>query len=63
MAKPFPGPLTPGPREYPLSDTLCAKVGIGVCWDRHRLFIARELARSGVKIVLRPVDDDFERGR
>jgi apolipoprotein N-acyltransferase len=28
-------------------------------WDRHRLYIVRELARSGAEIVLMTVDDDF----
>jgi len=51
----------PGPRTYPVFDTPHGTVGIGVCWDRHRLFITRELARSGAQIVLMPVDDDFER--
>ncbi|MEE9617529.1 MAG: nitrilase-related carbon-nitrogen hydrolase [Anaerolineae bacterium] len=50
----------PGPRTYPVFDTPYGSVGIGVCWDRHRLFIARELARNGAQIVLMPADDDFE---
>lgn len=49
----------PGPRTYPVFDTPHGAVGIGVCWDRHRLFITRELARSGAQIVLMPADDDF----
>ncbi len=32
---------------------------IGVCWDVHRLWIVRELARSGAEIVLLPMDNDF----
>ncbi|HEY73394.1 MAG TPA: apolipoprotein N-acyltransferase [Thermoflexia bacterium] len=58
--------FVPGPREYPVFDTPYGQVGIGVCWDRHRLFITRELARSGpqqgsgAQIVLMPADDDFE---
>ena len=51
--------FVPGPREYPIFDTPFGKVGLGVCWDRHRLFITRELARSGAQIVLMIVDDDF----
>jgi apolipoprotein N-acyltransferase len=51
--------FTPGPKEYPVFDTPHGKVGLGVCWDRHRLFITRELARSGAQIVLMTVDDDF----
>jgi apolipoprotein N-acyltransferase len=35
------------------------EVGLAVCWDRHRLFITRELARSDTEIVLMTVDDDF----
>jgi len=50
----------PGPRTYPVFDTPHGPVGIGVCWDRHRLFITRELARNGAPIVLMPADDDFD---
>ncbi len=50
----------PGSRTYPVFDTPYGSVGIGVCWDRHRLFIVRELARNGAQIVLMPADDDFE---
>ncbi len=35
------------------------EVGLAVCWDRHRLYITRELARSGAEILLMTVDDDF----
>jgi len=49
----------PGPRDYPVFDTPYGEVGLAVCWDRHRLFITRELARSGAEIVLMTVDDDF----
>jgi apolipoprotein N-acyltransferase len=55
--------FTAGPRQYPVYDTPYGKVGIGVCWDRHRLWITRELARAGAQIVLMPVDDDFNRNR
>ena len=51
--------FVPGPREYPVFETPYGKVGLGVCWDRHRLYITRELARSGADIVLMTVDDDF----
>jgi apolipoprotein N-acyltransferase len=36
---------------------------MGVCWDRHRLWITRELVRAGAQIVLMPVDDDFNHSR
>jgi len=51
--------FVPGPRDYPVFDTPYGQVGLGVCWDRHRLYITRELARSGADIVLMTVDDDF----
>ncbi|MCA9934270.1 MAG: hypothetical protein KC415_10115, partial [Anaerolineales bacterium] len=51
--------FAPGPNEFPVFDTPQGKVGIGVCWDVHRLWIVRELARSGAKIVLLPMDNDF----
>ncbi len=50
-----------GPREFPVYDSPYGTVGIAVCWDRHRLWIVRELARNGAQIVLMPVDDDFNR--
>jgi apolipoprotein N-acyltransferase len=49
----------PGPREFPVFDTPNAKVGISICWDVHRLWIMRELARSGAEIILLPMDNDF----
>ncbi len=52
-----------GPHEFPIFETPYGKVGLGVCWDRHRIWITRELARSGAQIVLMPVDDDFNRNR
>ena len=52
--------FAPGPDEFPVFDTPHGKVGVGVCWDRHRLWITRELARAGAQIVLMPVDDDFD---
>lgn len=51
--------FVPGPMEFPVFDTPYGQVGLGVCWDRHRLWIVRELARAGAQIVLMPVDDDF----
>ena len=51
--------FVPGPLDYPVFDTPFGDVGLSVCWDRHRLFITRELARSGAQIVLMTVDDDF----
>ncbi len=51
--------IVPGPAEYPVFSTEYGQVGIGVCWDRHRLNVVRELARSGAQIVLMPADDDF----
>ena len=51
--------FVPGPLEYPVFETPYGKVGLGVCWDRRRLFITRELARSGADIVFMTVDDDF----
>ncbi len=51
--------FSPGPRAYPFFSSPYGKVGLAVCWDRHRLFIVRELARSGADIMLLTVDDDF----
>lgn len=42
-----------------LFETPYGKAGISVCWDVHRLWIIRELARSGAQIVLLPMDNDF----
>jgi len=55
--------FVPGPEDFPIIDTPHGKVGIGVCWDRHRLWIVRELARAGAQIVLMPADDDFNHNR
>jgi len=52
-----------GPHDFPVFDTPYGQVGIAVCWDRHRLWISRELARAGAQIVLMPVDDDFNHNR
>lgn len=52
-----------GPKQFPVYETPYGQVGIAVCWDRHRLWITRELARAGAQIVLMPVDDDFNRNR
>ena len=51
--------FVPGAREYPVFETEYGRVGLAVCWDRHRIYITRELARSGADIVLMTVDDDF----
>jgi len=48
-----------GPLEFPVSTTPYGKVGVAVCWDVHRLWIMRELARSGAQIILLPMDNDF----
>jgi apolipoprotein N-acyltransferase len=52
--------FSPGPRAYPVFSSPYGDVGLAVCWDRHRIFITRELARSGAEIVLMTVDDDFD---
>ena len=49
-----------GPDDYPVFDTPYGKVGIAVCWDRHRTDILRNLAKNGAQIALLPVDDDFD---
>ena len=51
--------FVPGPHTYPVFETPYGTVGLGVCWDRHRIDIIRALARHGADIVLMPVDDDF----
>lgn len=51
--------FVPGPRDYPVTSTPYGKVGIAVCWDVHRLWIMRDLARAGAEIVLLPMDNDF----
>ncbi len=51
--------FVPGPDEFPVFDTPHGKVGVGVCWDVHRLWIVRELARAGARVMLLPMDNDF----
>jgi len=48
-----------GPREFGITQTPYGKVGIAICWDVHRLWIMRELARAGAEIILLPMDNDF----
>ncbi|WP_457646906.1 apolipoprotein N-acyltransferase [Profundibacter sp.] len=48
-----------GPHSYPVYASPFGKVGVAVCWDVHRLWIMRELARSGAQIILLPMDNDF----
>jgi apolipoprotein N-acyltransferase len=48
-----------GPQSYPVYASPHGKVGVAVCWDVHRLWIMRELARSGAQIILLPMDNDF----
>ncbi len=49
-----------GPHSFPVFEKPHARVGIAVCWDVHRLWIMRELARAGAELVLLPMDNDFE---
>lgn len=51
--------FVPGPRDYPITATPYGQVGIAICWDVHRLWIMRDLARAGAEIVLLPMDNDF----
>lgn len=51
--------ITAGPHNFPVFTTPYGAVGISICWDVHRLWIIRELARSGAKIILLPMDNDF----
>jgi apolipoprotein N-acyltransferase len=51
--------IAAGPREFSVAATPHGKVGIAVCWDVHRLWIIRELARAGAEIILLPMDNDF----
>ncbi|MEI6291551.1 MAG: nitrilase-related carbon-nitrogen hydrolase, partial [Chloroflexota bacterium] len=51
--------IIPGPESFPVFETDFGKAGIAVCWDVHRLWIIRELARSGAQIILLPMDNDF----
>jgi len=52
--------FAPGPEDFQVLDTPYGKVGVGVCWDIHRLWIVRELAWAGARIVLMPMDNDFD---
>jgi apolipoprotein N-acyltransferase len=51
--------ITSGALDFPVFDTQYGKASIAVCWDVHRLWIIRELARSGAQIILLPMDNDF----
>jgi len=43
------GGYVAGPNQFPVYETPYGRVGIAVCWDRHRLWITRELARAGAQ--------------
>jgi apolipoprotein N-acyltransferase len=51
--------ITPGALDFPVFDTQYGKASVAVCWDVHRLWIIRELARSGAQMILLPMDNDF----
>ncbi|MCB9144917.1 MAG: apolipoprotein N-acyltransferase [Anaerolineales bacterium] len=51
--------IVAGPPQFFSTSTPYGNVGISVCWDVHRLWIIRELARSGAQIILLPMDNDF----
>ncbi len=51
--------ISAGPHVFASTPTPYGNVGIAVCWDVHRLWIIRELARAEAKIILLPMDNDF----
>ncbi|WP_274366054.1 nitrilase-related carbon-nitrogen hydrolase [Paenibacillus thermotolerans] len=51
--------FVPGQAWGSVFDTAYGMVGLGVCWDRHTTGIVRALSRNGARLVLMPVDDDF----
>lgn len=52
--------FSPGPRDYPVYDTIYGKAALAVCWDRHDPSIMRGYAKNGAQIALIPADDDFD---
>ncbi|WP_434339753.1 nitrilase-related carbon-nitrogen hydrolase [Motilimonas cestriensis] len=53
--------FTPGKaQDMKVVATPFGNVGLGVCFDRHRLWISRALKQHGADIILMPVDDDFK---
>ena len=55
--------FSPGPHRFPVHLSSHGRVSVAVCWDIHRLWIMRELARAGAQIVLLPMDNDFDGNR
>ncbi|MBP7688769.1 MAG: apolipoprotein N-acyltransferase [Thermoflexales bacterium] len=51
--------FVPGPIDFPVFQTPYGQASIAICWDVHRLWIIRELARAGAQIILLPMDNDF----
>jgi len=51
--------IVAGPHEFSSTATPYGNAGVAVCWDVHRLWIIRELARADAKIILLPMDNDF----
>jgi apolipoprotein N-acyltransferase len=51
--------FTAGEHTYEVFETRYGKVGIAVCWDKHRTDIVRELVKNGAELILIPDDNDF----
>ncbi|MEZ5651112.1 MAG: nitrilase-related carbon-nitrogen hydrolase [Burkholderiaceae bacterium] len=52
--------IVAGPASFSVVQTPFGNASVAVCWDVHRLWILRELARAGARIVLLPMDNDFD---
>ena len=48
------------PKDYPVFDTPYGKAGMAICFDRYYTNVLHNLAKNGARIVLIPVDDDFD---
>jgi apolipoprotein N-acyltransferase len=51
--------FTAGDYSFEVFETRYGKVGIAVCWDKHRTDIVRKLAQNGADLILIPDDNDF----
>lgn len=46
--------FTPGDGGYPVWDTACGRIGVGICWDQWFPETARAFALGGAQLVLFP---------
>lgn len=49
-----------GPESFAHIETPFGRLSGAICWDTHRLWILRALARKGADVIALPMDNDFD---